>query len=298
MLIPIFIRNTIFAYLLEAGRVALYRDEKGPNARSLGSRAESLIMRETQSIFRRIVLRKGLHDPIGIKEAVKNGKLIDFVKKELIAAGLDDASIREALSVEYLAELSREIQSNTDFFDSMENTLDHFLLEPMYQREFGDQLDAKIQEKMDSLGIKLSKTQLVDEALKLPKVCFGYMSIFASLWAFSMLEDGISFKSLFHTALAHDLFRLSCNCYRKTYIIKSVRLMHLNISFGQSILNAVSSAITGRENENTKYLREISVDVVCSGTFFDYFRRWYDQVLHSSESYPSDSVSAKNKKEN
>jgi hypothetical protein len=63
ILIPIFIRNTIFAYFLEAGRVALYSDEKGPNARSLGSRAESLIMRETQSIFRRIVLRKGLHDP-------------------------------------------------------------------------------------------------------------------------------------------------------------------------------------------------------------------------------------------
>lgn len=234
-------------------------------------------MSSTHRQIRKILSRRGVHDPVGVKEALRTGKVKDLIMKELVAAGLDDASIKEALSVEFLAQLSREADSKLDIIDKIENTLDLFVYEPLYQREFGSNLDAKLQEKMDSLGVNIAKTQLVEDALKLPKVTIGVMGAVASVWAMSLMSHGISIKSIFHTALAHDLWCMSYNCYRKTYILKAVRMLHIENGIAGTIYNAVSSAITGRESENTKYLREVNTDVVFQGTCFDCVRRWVYQ---------------------
>jgi len=235
-------------------------------------------MSDARKRIRKIVARRGVQDPAGLKEAFRTGRIKDFLLKECVAAGLDDASIQEAFNVEFLAEMSRDLTDKQDIIDNIENALDIYVFEPMYQREFGDHLDSKLQEKFNSLGINISKTQLVEEALKVPKVTLGVMSCVASVWALSILSHGISIKAALHAGLTHDLWWMSYNCYRKTYILKAVRLMHVQNGIAGTIFNAVSSAITGRESENTKYLREINTDVVFHGTFFDNFRRWFYQM--------------------
>jgi len=235
-------------------------------------------MSDVHRRIRKVVARRSVHDPVGLKEAFRTGKVKEFVFKELAAAGLDDASIREAFNVEFLAELNREMEDKLDIIDTIENALDEYIFEPMYQKEFSDHLDSKLQEKINSLGINISKTQLVEDALRLPKVTLGVMSVAASVWALSILSHGISIKAAFHIGLAHDLWWMSYNCYRKTYILKAVRLMHIQNGIAGAIFNAVSSAITGRESENTKYLREINTDVVFQGTFFNNFRLWFYQM--------------------
>lgn len=257
--------------------------------------------REHAIAVRRMVYRIYRENPAALKAAFdtndSSSAMVKLCKKEAAREGLTEDEIKKVLlSGKFLALLKQEIENKEDIFDSLENFLDMYIFEPIYKYELGDSLDAKLQEKMDSLRIS-DKKMPIDDVLKIPKVTLGIMGIAAGVYALSVMSTGIHLKSVFHTAFAHDIFRVSCNCYVKTYRVKSVRAMQSNTSLASVIYDAVSSvvssAVLGKASDPApqydKYFSEINTDILLSGTIFGHLRALYRHWISLQTNNSSDS---------
>jgi hypothetical protein len=241
------------------------------------------------SIVQRIIRRRKKYDPAGLKNAIHKNTLKQYLEFELQRAGLDDDSIMKAFQEDEFMNILRkttlqdlqsiDLQSlvqNFSFYE-LEDLLDENIFEPLYDKELGNELDGKMQERMLILGFDIfgDKSKEVKRKLIFPKLALFAMSVATGIYALGSWFYGSKLASLLNAWATHDLFRMSWNCYAKVYLLKGARAYKARTGLGSLIYDTVSSAITGKQPQTDKFLREVSTDILLDGTYCSDVRYWY-----------------------
>ena len=244
-------------------------------------------MEKTKESIRRIVKKRKIYDPIGLGNAVRKGAVSfrQYIEYEALRSGLDDESVLKlfdddafvkSLSQAFLAEVATAARELS--IESIEEALDEHVFDPIFEKEFGGQIDARMQEHMARLGVDFfgSETKLMKRKLLFPKICFFCMAATTSAWTVSCFFKGHKFGTLFNAWMTYDLFRMSLNCYHKTYLLKGSRAVKEKKGLGALIFDTLSSALTGTKSEAAAYLKETSASIILDGTYLSAVRYWWN----------------------
>ena len=244
-------------------------------------------MEKTKESIRRIVKKRRIYDAIGLRNAVRKGSkhFRQYLEYELVRAGLDDASLLklfdndafvQSLSQATMADVAAVAQELS--FEGVENALDENVFDPMYEKELGGELDARMQERMSSMGLDFfgRETAIIKRRLKFPKLCFFAMAITTSAFTLTCFLKGQKSGVLLHSWMTYDLFRMSLNCYHKTYLLKGARAVTEKKGLGALLYDTLSSALTGSKSKTAAYLKDTSPDIILDGTYLSTIRYWWN----------------------
>ena len=169
--------------------------------------------------------------------AQQDGKILQYLKKDLIAEGIDP----DAVVIDSNPQKSKEPleQSLGDYFDILSDHLDAEAYGPFY--------DANSGSFEKSLGEKITdyKTfRKINNSLKSLKVAAFLGSIFCALYSISQFMTRRPLKGAIYGLMAYDLVRVSYNCYIKKYCSITANKLGGDFSkLGSTIFQVAQSAL-------------------------------------------------------
>jgi hypothetical protein len=142
--------------------------------------------------------------------------------------------------------------------------IDSMAFENMYNTETQGQLDAQLNSRLVELNAQGGDgLKLLGKRLEMPKVVCFTLSILSGAYALSSFLRGSLVSAAIQGLIAHDLFRVSYNCYVKAYVLHGTRRIGSStVNFGSAVLSSITSAITGAADPATAYLREIDMELL------------------------------------
>lgn len=211
-----------------------------------------------QRIIKEIIDRKRREDPLGLFHAEMSGKLNEYLDSELRKQGIYSIKLdSETLNKnQYDAE-------NFKFVDITSDILDDVVYSKIYSNETS-QLQQMVSDRITD-DYKVMKQ--VNNKLKLPKVLFAAGGSFFALIALSKLPARRPVSGVLCALLSLDLFRMSYNCYIKTYCPLAGKVLVGDIKrFSNTLLNSVQSAV-GLKNGKEDPIRILNEEIVWEAIF-------------------------------
>ena len=270
----------------------------------------------------RLISRRAKNDPQGFKDAVSKGDLKSYLLTETLrgkiateaeldkflqehskdlgletpgpsssASSSAPSSSSRGRDAEEAARKARaaadEMRRRIQSFDleAVSLSIDTMVFDSMYDAETQGHLDAQLNTRL----VELNHTggdglRLLGKKLEMPKVVCFVLSVVSSGYSMGALMRGNLFMFAFQAVIAHDLFRVSYNCFLKAYLLHGTRRIGASpVNFGSALLSSITSAITGAADPSTAYLREIDIELLQINTFTPVLwlkaKHWYRQQL-------------------
>ena len=178
----------------------------------------------------------------------------------------------------------RRIVRNFDL-EAISMSIDTMAFQSMYETETRGQLDAQLNSRLVELNTQGGDgLKLLGKRLELPKVACFTLSILSGAYAVSAFLRGSLITATVQALVAHDLFRVSYNCYLNAYVLHGTRRIGSStVNFGSAVLSSITSAITGTADPATSYLREVDLELLQINTLTPVLwikaKNWYHQQL-------------------
>lgn len=166
-----------------------------------------------------IIDKKKRDDPEGYTKAERNGDLLYYLNKELKEAKLDPSII-----ISYQKSLlEKDDIDNTINF--IANTLDEMIYEPCYQNNL-----SKSHLGLSEVLVKYKDSSPIIKPLKRLKVATAIIGLFCFGLSISNMTKYKIPQALILIIIAHDLIRISYNCYDKRYCSLYISMLSKNVS--------------------------------------------------------------------
>jgi hypothetical protein len=245
---------------------------------------------DAEKLIRNIVYRHCQNSIYGIREALNDGPFstCKYLELDALSENMDTATLKSALaSDKFMEQLKLDVKQATGFFCACELALFTYMYEPLYQQEFGKSLPPDLQDAMTSLRITFSKHLPIDVVLDIFRPCVFISCVALALWAVTHMSNGIHVVNVLNAILAHDLLRVSANCYPKMYRVKAARLILQGSSLDAgetastfvSVSNPAPLPPPRRYTKSLveKYLDSPQPEILLSGTISGYAWAWFGQ---------------------
>lgn len=161
---------------------------------------------------------------------------------------------------------TRQQPTQDEIFRDVANKLDAGLFEPWYHQESDT---SEFEKSLCNKFTDYKSFAKIDVQLRSVKVYSVLACIICLGLSLSNFAGGRFAHVLIYAATAHDLLRVSYNCYIKRYCSRAVKRLGGNLleAAGNVFMNAVSSALFGKPDLMSRLQEEVIWDVLFDDTF-------------------------------
>jgi hypothetical protein len=189
-----------------------------------------------------LLKKKKQEDAAGLLNAQRDGSLLDYLAEDLKKLGINPADINFAPS-----SVAGAARQATDVVENISSYLDSQIFSK-YHESSSSYFEETVCKQMNMYDTFKHKD--LHKKLENVKVMSFIGAVGCALYCLRYLGSNI-FKAATFGVLAHDLFVVSSNCYKKTYYSLVCRKLTKNAAaVGKTVFswlsNQVSSAITGQ----------------------------------------------------
>jgi len=183
-----------------------------------------------------LLKKKKFEDATGLLNAQRDGSLLDYLSEDLKKLGInpDDINLAQNTSV-------RPGQPATDVVANISSYLDNNIYSKYHESSasYFEETVCKQMNMYDSF-----KHKGLHQKLENVKVVSFVGSVLCGLYSLKYLSSNM-LKAAIFGVLAHDLFIISSNCYKKTYYSLVCRKLTKNAAaVGKTVFTWLSSQVT------------------------------------------------------
>ena len=153
----------------------------------------------------------------------------------------------------------------TPLVNELSQALDERFFEPLYDSEA---CTSELEKSLAARFTDYKPFAAIEEKLRTIKVGAAVAGLLCGAMAVSGALQGRPANILVYAVLAHDLFRVSFNCYIKKYVSNASRRLGDNLftAAANTLLNVISSAVLGKPDVVQRLQTEVVYETLADYT--------------------------------